>query len=75
MAHAAYRAERSQLCSRVEPLLTEHEPVTAPRTWMDDHADFIATKRGMAETHKAITAEDTIASAPRERTSTARSAR
>ncbi|MBL1110924.1 TetR/AcrR family transcriptional regulator [Streptomyces sp. 110] len=63
LIEAVYRAERAQLCSRVEPLLAEHEPVTALRTWMDDYADFIATKRGMAETLKAITAEGTVASA------------
>ncbi|TMU96550.1 TetR/AcrR family transcriptional regulator [Streptomyces sp. DASNCL29] len=63
LIEAVYRAERTQLCARVEPLLAEHEPVTALRTWMDHYADFIATKRGMAETLKANTAEGTVASA------------
>ncbi|WP_425587075.1 TetR/AcrR family transcriptional regulator [Streptomyces violaceusniger] len=38
LIEAVYRAERAQLCSRVEPLLAEHEPVTALRTWMDQQA-------------------------------------
>ncbi|WP_275559416.1 helix-turn-helix domain-containing protein [Streptomyces sp. 5-6(2022)] len=63
LIEAVYRAERARLCSRAEPLLAEHERVTALRTWMGDYADFIATKRGMAERLKVITAEGTVASA------------
>ncbi|MFE7438973.1 TetR/AcrR family transcriptional regulator [Streptomyces chartreusis] len=63
LIEAVYRVERAELCARVEPLLAEHGPVTALRTWMNHYADFIATKRGMAEALKVIIAEDTLASA------------
>lgn len=56
-----FSAERAELCARAELLLADHEPVTALRVWMDSYADFVTTKRGMAETLKAIIAVDTLA--------------
>lgn len=53
-----FSAERAALCARAEPLLADHDPVTALRVWMDHYADFVSTKRGMAETLKAIIAAD-----------------
>ncbi|SFQ28629.1 MULTISPECIES: TetR/AcrR family transcriptional regulator [Actinomadura] len=58
-----FSAERAALCARAESLLADHEPVTALRLWMDAYADFVATKRGMAETLKAIITMDAGADA------------
>lgn len=65
-----FSAERAALCARAESLLADHEPVTALRLWMDAYADFVATKRGMAETLKAIITMDTGAAPRHARTST-----
>jgi AcrR family transcriptional regulator len=63
LIEAVFSADRAELCARAEQLLADHEPVTALRMWMDCYAGFVATKRGMAGTLKAIIAGDGVATA------------
>ncbi|GAA0943747.1 helix-turn-helix domain-containing protein [Pseudonocardia zijingensis] len=63
LVEAVFGAERAELCARAEQLLAGHEPVVALRAWMDCYADFVATKRGMAETLKVIITGDDGATA------------
>ena len=64
LVEAVYRAERRRLCDEAAELATGGDPVAALRTWMDRFADYIATKRDMAEalreiiTSGAVTAEE-----------------
>ena len=39
----------------------EHDPATALRLWMDDYAQFVARKRGMAESLRALSQAGVIA--------------
>lgn len=63
LVEAVYRAELGRLCDRADELLADQSPDRALRTWMDRYADFVATKRGMAEALRAVIAAGTITSA------------
>jgi AcrR family transcriptional regulator len=63
LVEAVYRSELAAVCASVEDLLAEHEPAEALRAWMDRYADFVTTKRGMAETFRAMVADGTVARA------------
>ncbi len=53
------------MCETADGLLAEHEPDVALRLWMDRYTEFVAAKRGMAETFRAMVADGTVAT-PRE---------
>ena len=55
---AVYRSELERLCREGAALLAELPPDAALRTWMGRYADFVATKRGMAEAG-AVTSSQT----------------
>lgn len=63
LVEAVYRAELTALCDGVDDLLDHHEPPAALRIWMGRYADFVATKRGMADTLRAIVNAGTVTSA------------
>ncbi|KAB7758116.1 TetR/AcrR family transcriptional regulator [Mycolicibacterium mucogenicum] len=67
LVEAVYRAELAEVAATAQELLRSHPPVEALRLWMDRYAMFVAAKRGMAESLRAIfdsgavTASDTRA--------------
>ena len=65
LVEAVYRSELAAVCASVDGLLATHEPAVALRRWMDRYAEFVTTKRGMAETFRAMLADGTVAT-PRE---------
>ena len=60
LVEAVYRNELARLQQRADELLRERPPAEAMRVWMDRFADYVATKRGMADTLRALVAEGTI---------------
>ncbi len=62
LVEAVYRSELARLCSSADELLVSHEPADALRTWMERYADFVTTKRGMAEALRAVIASGAITS-------------
>ncbi|WAJ46011.1 helix-turn-helix domain containing protein [Mycobacterium sp. Aquia_216] len=54
LVEAIYRAELAEVAAAAEELIGRHPPATALRHWMDRYADFVAAKRGMAESLHAI---------------------
>jgi AcrR family transcriptional regulator len=60
LVEAVYRSELTAVCESVGGLLAEHEPAVAMRVWMDRYAEFVTTKRGMADTFRAMVADGTV---------------
>jgi AcrR family transcriptional regulator len=60
LVEAVYLAERGRLCAAADELLAELPPDRALRTWMDRFADYIATKREMADALRALIADGTV---------------
>ena len=60
LVEAVYLAERRRLCEAADALLAERPPEQALRTWMDRFADYIATKREMADALRALIADGTV---------------
>jgi AcrR family transcriptional regulator len=54
LVEAVYRAELAELAAAVEQLLRQYPPKVALRRWMDRYAGFVAAKRGMAESLRAL---------------------
>jgi AcrR family transcriptional regulator len=54
LVEAIYRTELAEVAAAAEQLLQRHPPKTALRRWMDRYADFVAAKRGMAESLHAM---------------------
>ena len=72
LVEAVYRSELARLCDSAEELLDSLPPDEALRTWMGRYADFVGTKRGMAEALRAVIASGAITSSQtRERLSAA----
>ncbi|AHH16985.1 putative transcriptional regulator, TetR family [Nocardia nova SH22a] len=73
LIEAVYRSELEQLCDQAGDLLrTAQPPDRALRTWLGRYADFVATKRGMAEALREAIASGAVTSAQtRERLSAA----
>ncbi|MEY9854534.1 AcrR family transcriptional regulator [Catenulispora sp. GAS73] len=72
LVEAVYLAERGRLCDAADELLAQQPPDQALRTWMDRFADYIATKREMADALRALIADGTVTrSRAREELSTA----
>ena len=59
---AVYRSELERLCRSTDDLLAELPPDAALRAWMRRYADFVATKRGMAEALRAVVATGAVTS-------------
>lgn len=60
LVEAVYLAERRRLCDAADALLAEHPPERALRRWMDRFADYVATKREMADALRALIADGTV---------------
>jgi AcrR family transcriptional regulator len=54
LVETIYRAELAEVAAAAERLLKRDPPKTALRRWMDRYASFVAAKRGMAESLRAI---------------------
>ena len=61
LVEAVYRNELERLRARAGELLASQAPDVALRTWMDRFADYVAAKRGMADTLRAVVASGAIA--------------
>ncbi|MGI8751179.1 MAG: TetR/AcrR family transcriptional regulator [Acidimicrobiales bacterium] len=62
LVEAVYRNELGRVRQSAEELLASLDPDVALRAWMDCFADYVATKRGMAETLRAVVASGAITS-------------
>lgn len=72
LIEAVYRAEQSRLAQSAAGLLAHHEPADALRAWMDRFADYVATKREMADALRVVIASGAVtATESRERLSAA----
>jgi AcrR family transcriptional regulator len=60
LVEAVYRAELDKLCAEAEPLALALPADEALRDWLGKYADFVTTKRGMAETLREVVASGTI---------------
>jgi AcrR family transcriptional regulator len=54
LVEAVYRAELAEVAAAAGQLLKRHPPKLALRRWMDRYASFVAAKRGMAESLRAM---------------------
>ncbi len=54
LVEAIYRTELAEVAAAAEELVQLHPPPVALRRWMDRYADFVAAKRGMAESLQAM---------------------
>jgi AcrR family transcriptional regulator len=63
LTEAVYRTELDAVLAQAAPLLREHEPVEALRSWMDAYAAFVTAKRGMAESLRSLLQAGTITAA------------
>lgn len=61
LVEAVYRAELAEVSAQAAQLLTRHPPTTALRRWMDRYAEFVAAKKGMAESLRALFEADAVA--------------
>ena len=57
---AVYRAERGLLRDAADELLAEQGPDRALRSWMDRFADYMETKREMADSLRALIVSGTV---------------
>ncbi|OBK41651.1 TetR family transcriptional regulator [Mycobacterium sp. 1245111.1] len=54
LVEAIYRTELAEVAETAPRLLKRHPPKAALRRWMDRYARFVAAKRGMAESFRAM---------------------
>ena len=54
LVEAVYRSELAEVAAAAGQLLKRHPPKAALRRWMDRYARFVAAKRGMAESLRAV---------------------
>lgn len=54
LVEAVYRSELAEVAAAAGQLLKRHPPKVALRRWMDRYARFVAAKRGMAESFRAM---------------------
>jgi AcrR family transcriptional regulator len=62
LVEAVYRNELARLCDSAGELLASHPPELALRAWMQRYADFVITKRGMADALRAVIASGAVTS-------------
>jgi len=60
LVEAVYRAELAEVSAAAQAMIDEHPPVEALRHWMNRYAEFVAAKKGMAESLRMILATGTI---------------
>jgi AcrR family transcriptional regulator len=60
LVEAVYRDHLGRLCDSASELLASNEPDDALRAWMDRFADYVATKRDMADTLRAVIASGAV---------------
>jgi AcrR family transcriptional regulator len=60
LVEALYRKELADLCASAGDLLETHSPERALRAWMDGFADYVAAKREMADTLRAVFASGVV---------------
>jgi AcrR family transcriptional regulator len=60
LVEALYRKELADLCAGAGDLLEAHSPERALRLWMDRFADYVAAKREMADTLRAVFASGAV---------------
>jgi AcrR family transcriptional regulator len=60
LVEALYRKELADLCASVDELLATRPPDRALRAWMDRFAGYVAAKREMADTLRAVFASGTV---------------
>ena len=63
LVEAVYDGELTRLCDSATQLLNESAPDVALRIWMGRYAEFVATKRGMADALRALIASGTVSRA------------
>ncbi|MGV9803584.1 TetR/AcrR family transcriptional regulator [Mycobacterium sp. NPDC003449] len=54
LVEAVYRAELGEVTASAAELAARYPPVVALRRWMERYAEFVAAKRGMAESLHAM---------------------
>jgi AcrR family transcriptional regulator len=54
LIEAVYRAELAEVSAFAAELLIDRPPTKALRDWMDRYVEFVAAKRGMAESLRAM---------------------
>jgi AcrR family transcriptional regulator len=60
LVEAVFCTELAEVAASANDLLDRHPPTTALRRWMDRYAAFVAAKRGMAESLRAMFAAGTV---------------
>jgi AcrR family transcriptional regulator len=60
LIEAVYRTELAEVAAAAGQLLKRHPPKVALRRWMDRYAGFVAAKRGMAESLRAMVASGAV---------------
>lgn len=60
LIEAVYASELAEVAASAGALLDRHPPVVALRRWMDRYAEFVAAKRGMAESLQAMFATGVV---------------
>jgi len=60
LVEAVYQTELADVAASADDLLTRHPPAVALRHWMDRYAGFVAAKRGMAESLRAMFAAGVV---------------
>ena len=60
LVEAVYRAELAEVSAWLPSSLKRHPPGDAMRRWMDRYAAFVATKKGMADSLRAIAAAGAV---------------
>jgi len=56
LVEAVHRAGLEEVSGLADALLQQHPPVVALRQWMNRYADFVATKKGMVDSLRALMA-------------------
>jgi AcrR family transcriptional regulator len=60
LVEAVYCTELAEVAASAHELLERHPPGVALRLWMDRYASFVAAKRGMAESLRAMFAAGVV---------------
>lgn len=61
LVEVVHRDGLTVVLTRADELIANHDPATALRLWMNDYADFVGRKRGMAESLRALSQAGVIA--------------
>ena len=61
LVEVVHRDGLATVLARADELLATHDPAMALRLWMDDYAEFVTRKRGMAESLRSLSQAGVIA--------------